>query len=337
MKLGPNREIWVYVERHSGEIEDISLEVLRKSHEIALELGDKSSAIVIGDSNSEVARQLSENGANKIYFVDSPELHDFDAEATVEALMQLFEVNKPGMILFGASLYGNDIACRMAPRLSAPLITNCTDISFHEDGSPLYTKSTHGNRASSTFAAPSSHAPQMATLLSSVLNKRRPTPCKNSEVVSFHPEFSRKDTRVRRKALFKAAPDKVGLDEADIIVSGGRGMGSRENFELIGELSAILGGVSGASLGAVNDGFALRSNLIGQTGMTVSPRLYLACGISGSIYHVLGMKDAKAIVAINRDRNADIFKYSDMGIVGDAAEILESIKRRLEYLSDKKG
>jgi electron transfer flavoprotein alpha subunit len=180
-----------------------------------------------------------------------------------------------------------------------------------------------------SFVCPSSGL-QMATLIDGAFEKTKPDFGRNTETLLFNPQLNKDAMRLKRIGLIKADPEKIGLDEAEIIVSGGRGMGCTVNFEKLKTLSKRLGGAVGASLGAVDDGLAERKNLVGQTGMTVTPKLYLACGISGSIYHVLGMKDAKAIVAVNKDRHADIFKYSDMGIVGDAVEIIDAITNRLD-------
>jgi len=328
MKMSSGRGIWIFVERNYADIEDISLEVLCKGREIAAEFGEDTNAVIIGNSDAEALKRLTGHGADKIYFIGHPELQDHVVELCVEALSQIFDEKKPRIILFGASLLGNDLACRIAPRLETALLTNCTDISLNKDRELLYTKSTHGGKVSSTFICPSS-GPQMATVLSGVFEKKKPDFSRKGEAIVFHPQLHQKDTRLRRIGLIKADPEKIGLDEVEIIVSGGRGMGCKEHFELLKALAKKLGGTVGASLGAVDEGFAPRKNLVGQTGMTVTPKLYLACGISGSIYHVLGMKDSKAIVAINRDRSADIFKYSDMGIVGDVVEIIDAINNRL--------
>jgi electron transfer flavoprotein alpha subunit len=173
----------------------------------------------------------------------------------------------------------------------------------------------------------------MATVSPGVFEKKRPNFSRKGKVITVTPQLGQIETRLKIKGIVKADPEKIGLDEAEIIISGGRGMGTADNFKLIKDLAMSLGGVMGASLGAVDDELAPRKNLIGQTGTTVSPKLYVACGISGSIYHVLGMKDSDAIIAINKDRSASIFKYSDMGIVGDVLEILPAIIDELAKLS----
>lgn len=325
---GPGQDIWVVIEQRDGDIAPVSLEVLSMACGIAARTGSKVTAAVLGSHTTAVTNPLTEQGAEKIYFIDHAALREYDAEPCAAALLQLFERVNPGMILFGATLQGNDMACRIAPRLGSPLVTNCTDISLDKALLPLYTKLTHGGNLASTFAC-KEVSPQMATVVPGAFEIKKPDVCNKSEIVNFHPAHLEKEKQLKRMELVKVDSDKIELDEADIIVAGGRGIGSPENFELVKGLANILGGAAGSSLGAVDDGLAPRRNLVGQTGMTVTPALYLACGISGSIYHVLGMKDAKAIVAINTNRTAEIFNYADMGIVGDAVEILTAIINRL--------
>jgi electron transfer flavoprotein alpha subunit len=177
----------------------------------------------------------------------------------------------------------------------------------------------------------------MVTVSPGIFEKKRSNFNRKGNVITVAPQFRQMETRLRVKGIVKADPEKIGLDEAEIIVSGGRGMGTAENFELIKGLAKSLGGVAGASLGAVDEELAPRKNLVGQTGMTVTPKLYVACGISGSIYHVLGMKDSDAIIAINKDCFAPIFKCADMGIVGDVLEILPAIIERLSKVSEREN
>ena len=333
--MASRQGIWIFIERTETDIEDISLEILGKGAEIAAQLGEKTHAVVIGSQDSETTKTLAGHGADRIYAVDLTEFQDPGAEHCEQALCQLVEKHNPRLILVGATLSGNDLAGRIASRMDASLVSNCTAIAINPDKEALYTKLTHGGRVASAFICPPSGL-LMATMLPGAAEKKRPNFSRTAETVVFPPQFHNGAPRSKRLGLIKADPDKIGLDEAEVIVSGGRGMGGKENFELLKALSKILGGAVGASLGAVDEGFAPRRCLVGQTGMTVTPKLYLACGISGSIYHVLGMKDAKAIVAINKDRNADIFKYADMGIVGDAAEIIAAITERLKGLLREK-
>ncbi|MFC1886065.1 electron transfer flavoprotein subunit alpha/FixB family protein [Thermodesulfobacteriota bacterium] len=333
--MSSGQGVWIFIEQNNEDIEDVSFEIINKGHEIATEFGEETNAVIVGPQHSDTIKQLSGSGADKIYFIDHPELLDNSVESCAEALFELFEENRPRLVLFGASLFGNDLACRLASRSKAALITNCIQIALNEKKEPLYTKLTHGARVSGTFICPSSGL-HLATVVSGVFEKKKPNFSKTADTVLVKPQLRSRKNRIKRIGMTKADPEKIGLDEADIIVSGGRGMDSTAQFEKLKALSKILGGAVGASLGAVDDGLAPRKSLVGQTGTTVTPKLYMACGISGSIYHVLGMKDSKAIVAINTDRHADIFKYSDMGIVGDAVEIIDAIHDRLSAVLKEK-
>ncbi|MCK4785805.1 MAG: electron transfer flavoprotein subunit alpha/FixB family protein [Desulfobacteraceae bacterium] len=328
--------IWIFVEQNSGEIADVSLEVLSKGRELADELGEQTDAAIFGDENAETAKILVGYGADNVHFINSPLLTEYCVELHEEVLFQLFHNKKPKIVLFGASLKGNDLACRLAARLNAGLVSDCIDLSLNEGGLLLQTKLTHGGRVASTIICPSAR-PQMATVCPGVFEKKKPDFNRSGKIISVNPQLSQVEPRLKVKGIVKADPEKIGLDEAEIIVSGGRGMGTVQNFELIKGLARSLGGVVGASLGAVDEELAPRKNLVGQTGMTVAPKLYVACGISGSIYHVLGMKDSDAIIAINKDRSAPIFKYSDMGIVGDTLEILPAIIEKVDELSEREN
>jgi len=320
--------VMVFVEWSRAEAADVSLELLSKGRGLASELKGELQAVMIGDNHQKAETILAGFGADRVCFPEHPLLLSEHAELYAEALAQLFNEKRPGIVLFGATISGNDLACRVASRLKIGLVTDCIDLSVNEQGLLLQTKLTHGGRISSTFIRPDT-TPQMATVRPGVFEKKRPNLKKETKVEVFNPKLEEGLRRLRMKGRIKADPEAIVLDEAEIIVSGGRGMGSRENFELVRELAWNLGGVAGASLGAVDDELAPRKCLVGQTGTTVSPNLYVACGISGSIYHVLGMKDSKAIVAVNKNPNADIFKYSDMGLVGDAVEIMRAINTRL--------
>jgi electron transfer flavoprotein alpha subunit len=326
--MDPTKTVMVFVEWSKGEVADVSLELLGKGRALASELKAELSAVMLGDNHQQAAALVAGCGADKICFLEHPLLATQHEELYAASLSQLCDEKKPAILLFGASIPGNDLACRLASRLKIGLVTDCIDLSLNEQGSLLQTRLTHGGRIASTFVCADT-TPQIATVCPGVFEKKRPSLPKEAVVELFNPKLEAGSMRLRIEGRMRADPEAITLDEAEIIVSGGRGMGSRENFELVKELARNLGGVAGASLGAVDEELAPRKCLIGQTGMTVSPNLYIACGISGSIYHVLGMKDSKAIVAVNKDPNADIFKYSDMGLVGDAVEIMRAMNTRL--------
>lgn len=326
--------IWIFVEQNNGETEGVSLEVLSKGRDLAEDLGEQANVALFGDENAETARTLFGHGADNVYFIHSSLLAEHRVELYEEALFQLFQDEKPNIALFGASIWGNDLARRLAARLNTGLVSDCIELSLNEEGLLLHTKLTHGGNVASTIICPFSK-PQMSTVSPGVFEKKKPNFNRKGTLTTVNPQLRHVEARLKVKGIVKADPDKIGLDEAEIIVSGGRGMGTAENYGLIQGLARGLGGVAGASLGAVDEGLAPRKNLVGQTGMTVSPKLYVACGISGSIYHVLGMKDSDAIIAINKDRSAPIFKYADMGIVGDVMEILPALIERVGKASER--
>jgi electron transfer flavoprotein alpha subunit len=327
--MNPTKAVMVFVEWAKGEAADVSLELLNKGRNLSTELGGELQAVTIGGQDQRVVTLIVGYGTDRVFFLEHPLLLNEHPELYAWSLSQIIEEKRPNIVVFGASISGNDLAGRVAAHLRTGLITDCIDLSLNEQGLLLQTKLTHGGRISSTFICPDI-TPQIATVIPGVFEKKRQNLKKETQWEVFKPQLKEDERRLHITGRIKADPENITLDEAEIIVSGGRGMGSRENFELIRELAGNLGGVTGASLGAVDAELAPRKCLVGQTGMTVSPNLYIACGISGSIYHVLGMKDSKAIVAVNKDPKADIFKYSDMGLVGDAVEIIKTINRRLK-------
>jgi electron transfer flavoprotein alpha subunit len=324
--------VWILAEQRQGQLENIALEVISGGRQLADELEEEVRAVVIGSHDEQLAGMLASYGADRVYFIESPLLSEYSAELYVEVLAKLFEDESPEIVLCGATFMVRDLAPRLAARLKTGLVSECSNLAINEKGLLLQTKLTHGGKVSSTVVCPNSK-PQMATVKPGAMSIRKPDTTRRPEVKLITPQLGKKESRCRVIGFMKADPEKVGLDEADVIVAGGRGLGSADNFQLITRLARSLGGVVAASLGAIDEGWTPRRSLIGQTGMTVTPKLYVACGISGSIYHVMGMKDSKFIVAINKDQNAPIFNYADMGIVGDVREIIPAIATRLEALS----
>jgi len=332
-KVGP---IWIVAEHNNDEIEEVSLEVLSKGRKLADELSEETSVVIFDGNSEKIATQLASYGADKLVLIRSSCFPGCSIEFYEDCLFRFFEERKANIILFGGTFFGNDVASRFALRMKTALVSDCIDLSLNEQGLLLQTKLTHGGKISSTIVCAFSK-PQISTVRPGVFRKKKLDFNQRIKVIVINPQQTHRDTRVKVKGIVKADPDKIGLDEAEIIVAGGRGMGTKTNFELIKHLAMSLGGVVGASLGAIDEGFAPRKNLIGQTGMTVAPKLYVACGISGSIYHVLGMKDSDAIIAINKDRFAPILKYCDMAILGDVVEILPAIIEEVDKLSRREN
>jgi electron transfer flavoprotein alpha subunit len=330
--MSSDKSVWVLAEQSEGKLIDVSLEALSCGRRLADDLGGRVGAVVVGSDGQELIETLASYGADKVYLLQSHLLSEYHAELYVKALSKLIEEDKPEILLCGATSAGRDLAPRLAARLRTGLISECIGLALNEEGLLLGTKLTHGGRVSSTIVC-SASKPQMATVKPGVMSIGRPDAARKAEVAIITPELSRSDCRTSIKGVVKADPAKISLDEADVIVSGGKGVGDLENFKLLDELAKYLGGSVAGSLGAVDEGWLPRKKLVGQTGTTVTPKLYIACGISGSLYHVLGMRDSEFVIAINQDPNAPIFKVADMSIIGDVAEVLPAIINQLRGLA----
>ncbi len=333
-KMSSNNCILIYLETNNGEIEEDVLEVLSKGRQLADKLNKDIYAIVFSHQKIGKLSLLFEYGADNIYSYNCQEIKEKSIECYEEALFDVVQDLEPAIILFAASIRGNDLACRLAARLKLPIETDCIDLAVDDEGHLLQTKLTHGGRASTTKVSKLAGI-QISTVKAGAFDKIKANKVANGDQIKKKIKLSKRNLRIISEGITKEDSDKIGIDEADIIVSGGRGMGSIDNFQLINMLATKLQGVIGASLGAVDEEFAPRKRLVGQTGTTVEPDLYVACGISGSIYHILGMKNSKAIIAINKDPSAPIFKCCDMGFVGDAIEILPAIIDKLAKLKTK--
>jgi len=325
------KSIWVIAGQSEGQPEEGSFEILGCGRKLADDLGGQVSAVAVGSDSQELARSLASYGADKVYLIYSPLLLEYCAELYVEALSKLIDSEKPEIVLCGATVTGRDLAPRLAAQLKTGLISDCISLALNEEGLLLGSKLTHGGRVNSTIVCPASK-PQMATVKRGVMTAARPDTTRKPEVIVIAPELSQREPRTSVKEVVRADPEKISLDEADIIIAGGKGVGGEGNFRLLEEIAKRLGGVVAGSLGAVDEGWLPRRKLVGQTGTTVAPKLYIACGISGSVYHVLGMRDSEFVIAVNKDPGAPIFKVADMGIIGDVVEVAPAIIDRLRDL-----
>jgi electron transfer flavoprotein alpha subunit len=321
--------IFIIAEQSGGQLHDASLEVVSCGRQLADKLGAQVCAVVTGSTSQELVKPLGDAGADKVYFLENALLDEYSAELYVDALSKFIVENSPAIVLCSATLIGRDLAPRLAARLKTGLVSECIGLTVDEGGLLLATKLTYGGRASSTIVCPAAR-PQMATVKPGAITVSRPRPGRQAAVTMIKPEITRQETRITVKSMVKVAPAQISLDEADVIVAGGRGVGSRENFGLLEELAKRLGGVVAGSLGAIDEEWLPRKKLVGQTGTTVAPDLYIACGISGSIYHVLGMRDSGFVIAINKDRQAPIFKVADISIIGDVNEVLSAVLTRID-------
>ncbi|MCX5791052.1 MAG: electron transfer flavoprotein subunit alpha [Elusimicrobia bacterium] len=333
--LSAYKDVWVFCEQKKGVIQSISFELLGEGRKLADKLGVKLCAVLLGGGMEDAAEKLGERGADKVYLVDHPALKAYQDEPYTAVLVKLVEEFKPEVILCGASTIGRSLISRVAIKTSAGLTADCTGLDIDEkERLLLQTRPAFGGNIMATIIAPD-HRPQMATVRHKVMKEAPVQPGRTAEIVSkAYPEETFA-SRTRLLNVVEELTSTVNISEADIIVSGGRGMGGKENFALLEELAKVLGGAVGASRSAVDADWIPYSHQVGQTGKTVCPKLYIACGISGQIQHLIGMQSSKVIVAINKDPDAPIFKIATYGIVGDVNELVPALTREFRRVLNK--
>ena len=340
--IEPNRsgEVWVFAEQEEGSVNDVSLELCGRARELADELGVKMAAVLPGWNVRELSHRLIAHGADKVYYVHDAHLEHYRTLPYTRAICQLVGKHKPQIVIYGATALGRDLAPRVASEMRAGLTADCTalDIGDYFDNR---SKTEHKNLllqirpafGGNIIATIINHDrwPQMATVREGVMRLGEGDPRRSGEIIDEKIEFNDFDLAVR---LIERHWEKrtVNLKGARIIVAGGGGVGSRENFQLIHDLAGVFGGAVGASRAAVDSGFIGKEHQVGQTGTTVRPALYIACGISGAVQHRAGMEESAKIIALNRDREAPIFSVAHYGIAGDLNRVIpmmiKAIKER---------
>ncbi len=322
------KEIWILAEQKGGELLDISLKLLSEGCRVAAKLGAEPCAVIAGDNLTSFLEPLSGYGASKVYLLDDPKLKDYYPEYYLSALSELIEATIPEVLLCGATIIGRDLAPRLAVKLGTGLISNCTHLEVSEGGVLYGSKPAYGGKVSGTFISES--RPQIVTLAPDNLEKRRSGEMREAEVITFKPKLEGVEIKYQVTGRVSPDPKTLPLEEAEVIVSGGRGVGGAENFKLLETLAGMLGGTIACSRMALDEGWVSRDRLVGSTGSFVSPKAYLACGISGASQHLMGMRDSGFTVSINKDLKAPIFNVSDVAVEGDLLEILPRLIAELE-------
>jgi electron transfer flavoprotein alpha subunit len=323
-----DKGIWVLAEQRQGELQDVSLELMSEGHRIAEKLGEELCVVLVGSNIGDLADSLALWGADKVYLVDNPLLSEYCSELYVQAISALISGRRPNIVLCGATWIGRDLASRLAAKLKTGLVSDCVSLNLSEEGLLLQTKPAYDGKVHATVICPTAR-PQIATISPGTMEIRRPRTAKRAELIKLSPGLDTTQRRIKVLGFLNADLSTISVDEAEIIVAGGGGVGSAEGFKILAELAYVLGGSLAVSRVPVDKGWVPFERQIGQTGKTVSPKLYIACGISGSIYHNMGMRGSRLVVSINKDRNAPIFKISDMCVVGDLFEIVPAIVRQL--------
>lgn len=325
-----SKDVWVFVETNEdGSAKNAGIELLSPGRELADGQGGRLCALIIGSDVHQAVNDADIHGADVIYVIDGEEYRDYTTDAYAMAVCHAAERFGPTTMIFGATPNGRDLAPRVACRLKTGLTADCTKMAIDkETGNVAWTRPAFGGNLMATILCPD-HRPQLGTVRPSVFQKPEETGLK-AEVVNIDFYVTSDQIRTEILEVIKDVADEiVDLESAEIIVSGGRGVGGPEGFAPLEELCRALGATLGASRAAVDSGWISHSHQVGQTGKTVGPKLYIACGISGAIQHAAGISGADVIVAVNKDPEANIFTFSDYGIVGDLFEVVPKLTEEI--------
>jgi len=326
--VGGYRGVWVFAEQRHSRLKGVVYELLSKGRQLADTLDTELCAVCLGYDISET-EQLVAYGADKVYLVDSPALTDFQEELYARKLVELIQEYKPEIVIAGATAQGRSFIPRVAAMLRTGLTADCTGLDIDpETGLLLQTRPTFGGNIMATIICQAKR-PQMSTVRPRVFKKGAPDNNRQGQIIRVDFDSAGVTSRTRLLDFIEDITEKVRLEDADIIVSGGRGLGKPENFHLVAELAGVLGAAVGSSRPPVDDGWIPYSHQVGQTGKTVCPRLYIACGISGAVQHLAGMQTSDTIVAINDDPHAPIFEVATYGIVGDLFTVVPMLTEKL--------
>ncbi|ELU5587443.1 electron transfer flavoprotein subunit alpha/FixB family protein [Clostridium perfringens] len=326
--------VWVFAEQREGQLQKVSLELLGEGRKIADKLGSKLTALLIGSKVQNLVEDLSRHGADEVLVADAPELEHYTTDGYTKAICELANAKKPNIIFIGATFIGRDLGPRVAARLETGLTADCTSLDVDvESGDLLATRPAFGGNLMATIVCPD-HRPQMATVRPGVFEKL-PLGENDATVENVEVKFNSNDIRTKIVEIIKEHKDIVDISEANVLVAGGRGIGSEENFKMLKELAEVMNGSIAASRAAVEKGWVDKDYQVGQTGKTVRPNIYVACGISGAIQHAAGMQDSDMIIAINKDANAPIMKIADYAIVGDVNKVVPEFIAQLKAMKEE--
>lgn len=325
------KDIWIFAEQRNGKLMNVAIEILGEARKLADKKGVNVGAVLIGHNVENLSKDLISFGADIVYVVDNPLLSNYTTEGYAKAISELAKEYKPEVILYGATFIGRDLAPRIASRLMTGLTADCTGLDIDENGLLLQTRPAFGGNLMATIKCPDKR-PQMSTVRPGVMKRAIRDDTRDGKVIKFDADIKESDIRTKILSIVKEAKNVMNLEEADIIVSGGRGIGGPDGFNIIKELADVLGGVVGASRATVDAGWITSDHQVGQTGKTVRPKLYIACGISGAIQHLAGMSNSGTIVAINKNPDAPIFKVADYGIVGDLFKVIPVLIEEIKKL-----
>lgn len=341
MNIEEYKGVFVFAQQVDNELSGIALELIGKGKDLAKDLGTEVTAVLVGSGVGNLADELAAYGADKVILVDDPELKEYRTEPYAHALASVIEKYKPEIMLVGATAIGRDLGPRVSARVHTGLTADCTQLEIGDfpinpipgkeqlHNQLLMTRPAFGGNTIATIACPA-FRPQMATVRPGVMQKLPKNEGAKAVVEEFNPGFTPDNKYVEILEVVKSVVDTVDIMDAKILVSGGRGVGSPENFKLLDDLAEVLGATVSCSRAVVDAGWKPKDLQVGQTGKTVRPNVYFAIGISGAIQHLAGMEESDLIIAINKDETAPIFDVADYGLVGDLNKILPALTEKLK-------
>ncbi|MGN0343264.1 MAG: electron transfer flavoprotein subunit alpha/FixB family protein [Roseburia sp.] len=341
MGLEEYKGVFVFAQQVDNVLNGVAFELLGKGKELAEKLGTEVTAVLVGSDVKGLADELAVYGADKVILVDDPELKNYRTEPYAHALASVINEFKPEIMLVGATAIGRDLGPTVSARVQTGLTADCTVLEIgdfpinpipnqeQKHNQLLMTRPAFGGNTIATIACPDNR-PQMATVRPGVMQKIAPIKGAKANIVEFNPGFTPNNRYVEIVDIVKAVKNTANIMDAKILVSGGRGVGSKENFQLLEDLAEVLGGTVSCSRAVVENGWLPVDLQVGQTGKTVRPQIYFAIGISGAIQHVAGMEDSDLIIAINKDEDAPIFDVADYGLVGDLNKIVPALTKALK-------
>ena len=341
MNLEEYKGVYIYAQQVDHELSSIAFELIGKGKDLAKDLGTDVTAVLLGCNVKGLADQLAEYGADRVIVVDDPELETYRTEPYAHALASVINEYKPEIMLVGATAIGRDLGPTVSARVKTGLTADCTSLEIgdfplnpipgkeQKHNQLLMTRPAFGGNTIATIACPDNR-PQMATVRPGVMQKLEPVKGAKAEIIEFNPGFVPNDKYVEILNIVKQAKTAENIMDANILVSGGRGVGCEENFRMLQDLADVLGGTVSCSRAVVENGWKPQDIQVGQTGKTVRPTVYFAIGISGAIQHVAGMEESDIIIAINKDEDAPIFDVADYGIVGDLTKIVPALTARIK-------
>ncbi len=341
MSLEEYKGVAIFAQQVDNKLSSIAFELIGKAHELASDLGTDVTAVVLGSNIANLADELGEYGADKVVVIDDPALETYRTEPYAQALAAYINEYKPEIMLVGATAIGRDLGPTVSARVQTGLTADCTSLEIgdfplqavagreQKHNQLLMTRPAFGGNTIATIACPDNR-PQMATVRPGVMQKLDKQAGRKAEVINFNPEIKENNKFVEILNVVKNVATTVDIMDAKILVSGGRGVGSPENFKILDDLAEVLGGTVSCSRAVVDSGWKPKDLQVGQTGKTVRPNVYFAIGISGAIQHTAGMEESDIIIAINKDETAPIFDVADYGIVGDLNKIVPALTEALK-------